>query len=138
MRMSSVDISNSSQASETHEEDERIELDDAFFANARVRKGGKVIREATGTLTKRGRPPKAEGERKEQITLRLSPQVLEFFRAGGEGWQTRIDEALAAFVAKRERYGSVRAGSPAVVRDSATGKFRSPGSARKVRPRRKA
>lgn len=45
-------------------------------------------------VRKRGRPRKAEGERKEQVTLRLSPQVLAYFRAKGEGWQTRIDEVL--------------------------------------------
>lgn len=31
---------------------------------------------------------------KERISLRLSPDVLEAFRATGEGWQTRIDAAL--------------------------------------------
>jgi len=31
---------------------------------------------------------------KEQINIRLSKSVLESFRATGEGWQTRIDEAL--------------------------------------------
>ncbi len=52
--------------------------------------GDRVIREARA----RGRPPKAAGERKEKVTLRLSPQVLAHFRSGGEGWQTRIDEVL--------------------------------------------
>lgn len=37
--------------------------------------------------------PKAEVT-KERITIRLSPDVLNTFRAGGAGWQTRIDEAL--------------------------------------------
>jgi uncharacterized protein (DUF4415 family) len=31
---------------------------------------------------------------KERITIRLSPKVVETFRATGEGWQTRIDAAL--------------------------------------------
>lgn len=31
---------------------------------------------------------------KEQINIRLSRTVLEAFKAGGTGWQTRIDEAL--------------------------------------------
>jgi len=31
---------------------------------------------------------------KEQINIRLSRSVLESFRATGDGWQTRIDEAL--------------------------------------------
>jgi uncharacterized protein (DUF4415 family) len=52
--------------------------------------GDRVIREARP----RGRPPKQAGERKEKVTLRLSPEVLLYFRAQGAGWQTRIDRLL--------------------------------------------
>lgn len=31
---------------------------------------------------------------KERITIRLSPDVVERFRATGGGWQTRVDAAL--------------------------------------------
>jgi len=31
---------------------------------------------------------------KERITIRLSPDVVQRFRATGEGWQTRVDAAL--------------------------------------------
>lgn len=31
---------------------------------------------------------------KERITIRLSREVVEAFRATGEGWQTRMDSAL--------------------------------------------
>ena len=31
---------------------------------------------------------------KERITIRLSREVVESFRASGAGWQTRMDEAL--------------------------------------------
>ena len=31
---------------------------------------------------------------KVSTTIRLSPEVVEAFRAGGDGWQTRIDSAL--------------------------------------------
>jgi uncharacterized protein (DUF4415 family) len=31
---------------------------------------------------------------KERITIRLSPEVVQPFRATGEGWQTRVDVAL--------------------------------------------
>ena len=40
----------------------------------------------------RGRP-KAEVT-KERITIRLSPDVVQSFRATGDGWQTRVDAAL--------------------------------------------
>ena len=49
-------------------------------------------------LVRRGRPP-AE-VRKVSTTLRLSPEVLEHFRGGGPGWQTRIDQALKRVVAR--------------------------------------
>jgi uncharacterized protein (DUF4415 family) len=32
--------------------------------------------------------------KKEQVTLRLDSEILEQFRATGNGWQTRINEAL--------------------------------------------
>lgn len=44
--------------------------------------------------------PKAE-ETKERITIRLSPEVVEFFRSTGKGWQTRIDEALKDYVSSQ-------------------------------------
>ena len=31
---------------------------------------------------------------KEQISLRIDQEVLEFFREGGPGWQDRINDAL--------------------------------------------
>lgn len=43
-------------------------------------------------MKKIGRP-KAEVT-KERITIRLSPDVLEQFRATGAGWQTKVDAAL--------------------------------------------
>lgn len=43
-------------------------------------------------MKKIGRP-KAEVT-KERITIRLSPDVVEAFKASGTGWQTRIDTAL--------------------------------------------
>jgi len=40
----------------------------------------------------RGRPKAAVT--KERITIRLSPDVVQSFRATGDGWQTRVDTAL--------------------------------------------
>ena len=31
---------------------------------------------------------------REQVTLRIDQDVLEYFRAGGPGWQDRINDAL--------------------------------------------
>ncbi len=49
----------------------------------------------------RGRP-KAEVT-KERITIRLSPEVLEPFRATGKGWQTRMDAALKQWLAEHPK-----------------------------------
>lgn len=46
---------------------------------------------------KRGRPPKAAHERKEQIALRIDAEVLAWYRAQGEGWQTRMNAVLKAY-----------------------------------------
>ena len=75
------------------------EWPDEVWDRARISVGGKVIREATGTLTKPGRPP--VGDRpKQQVTLRLPADVIAFFKAGGPGWQTRLSEALEQHTAK--------------------------------------
>jgi uncharacterized protein (DUF4415 family) len=41
---------------------------------------------------------------KTAVTVRYSPEVLEFFKSSGAGWQTRMNSALLEFVkAKRQR-----------------------------------
>ena len=47
-------------------------------------------------LVRRGRPLGSGS--KTQVTLRLDSEVLEKFRASGDGWQTRINEALKSWV----------------------------------------
>lgn len=46
-------------------------------------------------LVRRGRPPK--NTPKQSTTLRLSAEVLEFFKAGGKGWQSRINTILKEY-----------------------------------------
>ncbi|QND42973.1 BrnA antitoxin family protein [Rhizobium leguminosarum bv. viciae] len=50
----------------------------------------------TGTLPKprkpSGRPP--SGKATIAISLRIAPDVLEFYKSTGEGWQTRMNDAL--------------------------------------------
>lgn len=48
---------------------------------------------------KKGRP--AIANRKQVISLRLDRDVLEYFKAGGKGYQTRINQVLADYVAKQ-------------------------------------
>ncbi|HEY7817263.1 MAG TPA: BrnA antitoxin family protein, partial [Vicinamibacteria bacterium] len=33
------------------------------------------------------------------LSVRYSPEVVEYFKSTGEGWQTRMDEALKEWVA---------------------------------------
>jgi len=35
------------------------------------------------------------------VSVRLSSEVIEHFRAGGAGWQTRIDDALKEIIARK-------------------------------------
>ena len=48
-------------------------------------------------LARVGRPKAATT--KERITIRLSREVVERFRASGSGWQTRMDAALREYIA---------------------------------------
>jgi uncharacterized protein (DUF4415 family) len=47
---------------------------------------------------KRGRP--AGSGVKEQVAIRLDKDILEAFRAQGQGWQTRINQALKRYLAE--------------------------------------
>jgi uncharacterized protein (DUF4415 family) len=48
--------------------------------------------EAIKSTARRGRP--LAQFTKERITIRLSKEVVDRFRASGTGWQTRVDAAL--------------------------------------------
>jgi uncharacterized protein (DUF4415 family) len=53
-------------------------------------------------LTGRGRGPQ-KSPVKVSVTMRLSPDVVEGLRASGRGWQTRVDEALRAWVKRQAK-----------------------------------
>jgi uncharacterized protein (DUF4415 family) len=76
--------------------DEAPELTDEYFRRADVYVGEKLVR--------RGRPKSARP--KQAVKLRLSQDVLEHFRAGGAGWQTRINETLMKAVRREKRRAS--------------------------------
>jgi uncharacterized protein (DUF4415 family) len=74
--------------------DDAPELMREFLRTADIHEGEKLVR--------RGRPP--IGERSKQaVKLRLSPDVLEHFRTGGAGWQTRINETLEKAVEREKK-----------------------------------
>jgi uncharacterized protein (DUF4415 family) len=65
--------------------DEAPELTDEWFEGADLYDAGKLIRRG-------GRPKKTAP--KEAVNIRLDPDVVAHFRAGGPGWQSRINAAL--------------------------------------------
>jgi uncharacterized protein (DUF4415 family) len=59
-----------------------------WFRRAEIREGGRLVRKARP----RGRPKSASPKR--AVSIRLDADVLAHFRAGGPGWQSRINAAL--------------------------------------------
>ncbi|PIE72107.1 MAG: hypothetical protein CSA20_09460 [Deltaproteobacteria bacterium] len=56
------------------------------------------------TLATRGRPRKKNP--KQQVTIRLDPEILNFFKTQGAGWQTAIHAVLEEHVKDRKKNGS--------------------------------
>jgi uncharacterized protein (DUF4415 family) len=77
----------------SYKKDDAPELDGEWFKRADAYSGTRLVR--------RGRP--AGTGKKTQTTVRISNEVLAFFRASGPGWQTRMDEALKRYVAGHKR-----------------------------------
>lgn len=65
----------------------------------RFRRAGSLSGELQRKLGVRG-PQKTPT--KERITIRLSRDVVERFRATGEGWQSRVDGALQDWLKKHK------------------------------------
>ena len=78
--------------------DENPEWGDAEFARARP--ASEVLPQlfsaqtAEKLLRPRGRPRLANP--KQAVKLRIDPDVIEAFKSEGEGWQTRMNDALRA------------------------------------------
>lgn len=51
----------------------------------------------------RGRP-KSESK-KQLVSVRYSPEVLAYFRATGDGWQSLMDRVLRQYVSRHSRGG---------------------------------
>jgi len=51
--------------------------------------------------TLRGHPRTASP--KQLVSIRYSAEVLEYFRSTGDGWQSRMDGVLRAYVARHSR-----------------------------------
>ncbi len=63
-------------------------------------------RELLETLSKRkvGQRGLQKTPTKISITLRYSPEVVEYFKETGKGWQIRMDEALKEWITKHPHH----------------------------------
>lgn len=83
------------------DDDDAPTLDDSFFKNGTWRVGDRVVSKIDGraAVARRGRP--VGTTTKESTTIRLDKDVLQAFRSGGAGWQTRINAALRDWLSHR-------------------------------------
>lgn len=65
-----------------------------YWEEAKITLKGKVI----GRAQQPGQRGQQKTPTKEAVSIRLSPEVLEYFRSTGKGWQTRLDDILREYV----------------------------------------
>jgi uncharacterized protein (DUF4415 family) len=78
-----MSVSSEDTGTEWVDPDDAPELDDEWFDKADFMIGDKVIR-----------PGRPRGSAKRAVSIRLDQAVIDHFRAGGPGWQSRINAAL--------------------------------------------
>ena len=61
----------------------------------------KQLKEMVPMRALRGRPKSAST--KQLVSVRYSPEVLAYFKATGEGWQSRMDGVLLRYVTRHSR-----------------------------------
>lgn len=66
---------------------------DAHWDGATVTHSKSELKKAVRRMRGKNKQPT-----KEQVSVRYSPEVLDYFRATGKGWQTRMDEVLQHYV----------------------------------------
>ena len=59
-----------------------------------------AVQAALAARRKQGERGPQHSPTKQSVSIRYSPDVLEYFRATGAGWQTRMNDALRDWVAK--------------------------------------
>jgi len=80
----------------TDDPDDAPELLPAFFDDAEIRHGETVIRPYRGP----GRPKSERPKR--LVTLRLDADLLDRLRETGPGWQSRLNDAVRAWMQAAE------------------------------------
>ena len=66
---------------------------------AKARPFGEVFPDLNASI-RRGRGP-SKSPPKKLVSLRISPEVIEYFKSTGDGWQSRIDEILREVVKRK-------------------------------------
>ena len=67
-----------------------------------VRTGGyAAVRAALAQKRKRGQRGPQQAPTKQLVSVRYSPEVLQYFKSTGAGWQTRMNDALIDWVNKK-------------------------------------
>jgi uncharacterized protein (DUF4415 family) len=74
--------------------------EEAKWANAVVVRGGGyvAVRAALAEKRKQGQRGPQVAPTKQLVSVRYSPEVLQYFKSTGAGWQTRMNEALLEWV----------------------------------------
>lgn len=83
--------------------DDAPELTETFFEQGVWEVAGKVVSrpQAQAELARRrGRP--AGSDNKVSTTIRFDAEILNAFKATGEGWQTRMNDALKEWLRARQ------------------------------------
>lgn len=77
--------------------------EETAWAKAVTVEGGgyAAVRAAVAAKRKPGQRGPQAAPTKQLVSVRYSPEVLAFFKGGGAGWQTRMDEALKQWVASQ-------------------------------------
>ena len=65
--------------------------------------GYEAVRQAVAAKRKPGQRGPQVAPTKQLVSVRYSPEVLDFFRASGAGWQSRMDDALKQWVASQSK-----------------------------------
>jgi uncharacterized protein (DUF4415 family) len=89
------EVKNMSSLPLTDDKGEVRELTTEDFKH--IRPATEVLpKELLAVLPKRGRSPKSN--LKKSTTIRLNAEVMDFFKAHGKGWQTKINDILQKYV----------------------------------------
>ncbi|NKC13473.1 MAG: hypothetical protein GKR94_15155 [Gammaproteobacteria bacterium] len=75
---------------------------------AQAMPASKVLPDIVGHATAQTLLASKQGKRgaqkaltKQSISIRLSPNVVNYFKATGKGWQTRINDVLSEYIASK-------------------------------------